>query len=338
MNRPENTIPWDQLIAVLSTEGTPADQALLQEWLQADPGNQELLDRLKKIWQADYPELDIYLNLDEKKAWADFAPKLLENQQPEIPVPISSIPITRKWYATRTVWMSIAASFLLLISVVIWYSTNSKDEIVATIHNEQKAVKLPDGSKIRLESNSLISISGTYNQEKRVITDVKGSVFFEIEHIAERPFIIDLGNITITDLGTSFSISRNADSIRIQVFTGKVAFTDKQSSQSREIPAGMYLNYQAATSHLPAQIQIDSLPASKNHLPLDFDNLPLAEVIHRLQLAFGESIVITDPSLLNMKLTAKLEGQTFEQAVIIICNSLGLKSELQHGNYFLSRR
>lgn len=67
-------------------------------------------------------------------------------------------------------------------------------------------LELPDGSRVWLNAASWIRYPTAFTGEKREV-EVKGEVFIEVAKDAKHPFIVSVGDMTITALGTAFNIN-----------------------------------------------------------------------------------------------------------------------------------
>jgi transmembrane sensor len=90
----------------------------------------------------------------------------------------------------------------------------------ATGTNQQKTVKLSDGTRIELNTNTNIQAEVTAGG--RTVKLERGEVYFEIAHDAKRPFVVLAGNRRITDLGTKFAVLRDGDYVKVVVKEGRV--------------------------------------------------------------------------------------------------------------------
>ncbi|NKR04533.1 FecR domain-containing protein, partial len=115
-------------------------------------------------------------------------------------------------------WAAAAAVLVLLASGIIWYITaGNREQLYVTAANEQKEISLPDGSTIALKPFTEIHVAGDYNQRARSIQLVKGEAFFNVVHNASKPFTVNMDESSVKDLGTSFTIRRSADTVKVMV-------------------------------------------------------------------------------------------------------------------------
>ncbi|MCG8320799.1 MAG: FecR domain-containing protein [Cytophagales bacterium] len=89
---------------------------------------------------------------------------------------------------------------------------------------EKLNVKLKDGTKIKLNSNSKLIFPRTFASKQRKVTLI-GEAFFEVSEDQSRPFIITSGQIATVVHGTSFNVRAfpYEPEIKVAVATGRVS-------------------------------------------------------------------------------------------------------------------
>ena len=118
---------------------------------------------------------------------------------------------------------AIAASLLLMVAAgaIGWQLWRAPSEqVFATAVGKMQAVRLADGSRMELNTNTRVRTDVT--AARRIITLDSGEAYFDVVHDAARPFVVYAGNRRITDLGTKFSVFRNGDDVRVTVREGRV--------------------------------------------------------------------------------------------------------------------
>lgn len=93
---------------------------------------------------------------------------------------------------------------------------------VAAERGERSSVVLPDGTEVKLNSASRLVYPGNFNRERRV--KLSGEAYFKVTPDKAHPFIVELGDIEVRVLGTSFNVSSYEDqeNIAIVLLKGKV--------------------------------------------------------------------------------------------------------------------
>jgi len=105
----------------------------------------------------------------------------------------------------RTMLFGSIAASLLAVAVgggLLW-TLLQKDEY-ATQLGETKAVTLPDGSVITLNTESRAAVH--YTQDSRKIALLNGEVLFDVAKNKTRPFIVKTRGLEVRAVGTSFSV------------------------------------------------------------------------------------------------------------------------------------
>ena len=138
---------------------------------------------------------------------------------------------------------------------------------------------------------------------------------------------------SVKDIGTSFLVEKQNDSIFLSVTNGKVAFINNLNQEAKELSAGMSLKFITGKKSFDPVITTDTVATEQNMLR--FDNTALQDVILKLEKVYKIKIILTDDDLLRKRLTANLEGQSFESAISIVCQSLNIKYFEKNRIYYL---
>ena len=75
---------------------------------------------------------------------------------------------------------------------------------VATLRGEIRTVRLPDGSKVTLDADTLLTVS--FGKASRRLRLERGRARFEVAH-ETRPFVVAAGDRSVTARGTIFDVS-----------------------------------------------------------------------------------------------------------------------------------
>lgn len=329
-NSPENMIPWDLINSSLQKQLTAEEDLQLQLWISASEENRELFALLKQIWTEKLDDYKTYLEADENTAWDSFRLELQPQPSSEKETNVIPVDFSKPRFSIIR-WASVAAVLIVAAGSIIWYVNSNDSGIYQTGVGEQKTISLSDGSSIRLLSNTRIEVSKEFNKSNREMDLKTGEAFFEVKHDEQIPFIVNLGTASVKDIGTSFFIGKQKDSIKLSVTSGKVAFINNSDNESRELSAGMSLKME--TSNFVPVITVDSITTKQNLL--HFENTVLPEVVLNLEKVYSKKILLTDSVLMQKRFTADLNGQSFERAINILSQSLNIKYSFENGVYYL---
>lgn len=173
------------------------------EW-RKDPDNARAYARVEKAWTtsqalADDPDI------------AALTAEALGQSPPRVQ---ARHMVSRLWRPITAGAMALAA--LGLISV--W--TLNRPHSYATGVGEQRTLRLADGSRVILDTDSRVDIRLRAN--RRSVTLVSGQAFFDVEGDPARPFVVTAGETTVTAVGTRFDVRRLGQGAKVTLIEGRV--------------------------------------------------------------------------------------------------------------------
>jgi len=320
-------IPWQLIAASFQGDLDAEEKAQLEQWLSLSPVNREKYAQWQQRWQGGFTNYDWYRQADAPAALRSLRERLSREEER----------IIRPAFRIRKMqWMAAAAVIIVLIGTGWWYFTGQAGTRYETAEKEQKTVTLPDGSSVSLQPRTTIQVAANYNKSERTITLSRGEAFFEVRHQAQSPFIVNLGTTSVKDIGTSFTIQKHADSIQVTVHTGKVAFVRNSTGEQHELAAGMALAFHNREESFGKINPAGQTPGAGGY-DSTFLDAPLAGIISYMETKYGKTIRLADSSLMQKKVTIRLAGESFDDAMKIICASLNLRYSEKAGVYILKK-
>ncbi|MFY0654751.1 MAG: FecR domain-containing protein [Cyclobacteriaceae bacterium] len=229
-------------------------------------------------------------------------------------------------------FMRYAASVILLAAVSYFlYNQVPQSEMieVATSAGETNEVVLPDGSKVSMDENSIISYSSPFDDKARNVT-FSGKGFFDIVKDPKREFTVLTNESKIKVLGTSFLVESNTrkQETKVVVETGKVGVSGLFSSVDQKLGAVELIPGQAGLVSAKEKITTyentdANYLAWKTHL-LDFDKSNLAYVFETLEDTYHIDIDLTEQSIANCQLSATYDHQPISSIMEILTQTFDL--------------
>ncbi len=114
---------------------------------------------------------------------------------------------------------TIALLIIALLGTGANYFFAPRQQTYATVVGGQKILKLADGSRIELNTDTVLRMSNGSRQ--REIWLVSGEAYFQIVHNQERPFVVHVGQHRVVDLGTKFFIRCDKSLTKVTLMEGK---------------------------------------------------------------------------------------------------------------------
>ncbi|EIP98954.1 Fe2+-dicitrate sensor, membrane component [Opitutaceae bacterium TAV1] len=185
--------------------------------------------------------------------------------------------------------------------------------------SERLLVTLGDGTKITLNSGSILSHPEIFGPYGRVVR-LTGEAFFDVSHDESRPFVVETPTLRIRVLGTRFNVRAFADGTKAQVslVKGKVQVTEIAPRNQEEakpvvLTPGEQYNFSPETRM--AKVQPVSAEAATGWMQDVFvwKREPAASAMRQLERRFGIGVEFSDPALSNEELNGTFEAESLEE-------------------------
>jgi ferric-dicitrate binding protein FerR (iron transport regulator) len=328
------------LTRYLSGEATAEERAHIEAWRKAAAENQHQFAEFEKIWQnataspVSVPDVD--------QAWNELSVRL--GFPPEAPpagilkTPLPPQRVSRRvFWSDRYVWAAAAILVLGIAALLYRFLQNADDLLVVTTsYAQQETVTLPDGSLVRLNSDSEIRFAKNFADSARYVT-LSGEAYFEVTH-DNLAFHVNTGNAQIKVLGTKFGIWARHELTRVTVREGRVSLRPLALPKDTAVElAANQMSSCQAQSHpeLPKSIDADHLLGWLEG-KIVFEQTPLAEVVAELQRVYNVGIELSNPALGANTITGSFHNKPIETVLASICLTMNLQYQQQAGKFVVS--
>jgi transmembrane sensor len=223
------------------------------------------------------PDLETWLQANPRHAGALLRAQALlytASQRAQLP-PLEAEPV-----APRRGWIKAGAGGLAACALVAlaWLGLGAQD--YRTDMGEIRQLALADGSAVTIDGQSRLSVD--LDRDLRQIRLKQGRALFRVAHNAARPFRVSVGAITVTDVGTVFTVSQNGADVTVLVREGEVEVAGAtgvirlKAGQRATFAAGR----PAVAQNLPPDAMDRAMAWSDGRFELDGDSLAsaLAEI------------------------------------------------------------
>lgn len=303
------------LAKYLNNEVTPVEKSEVEAWINQSEENREELEQSRKMLDS----VDAFYKAEDFNsvaAWLKVQSKMHSPQSKVIPINILRKEVILRFYKVAAILV-----FAVLLGTAGYYfgfrnkATEVYSEIISAEKQVIKEYLLPDGSVVALNSNSKLVFPRNFTGDTREVT-IYGEAFFDVKPDASKPFIINAGNAQVKVLGTSFNVKTYPENgtVEVVVATGKVQVSGKAGSNLNDnsrillVPGekGIVTN----TGSVAAKMENNNpnYLAWKTH-DFVFNEVALSEVIASLESTYHVNIVVAQPELNELKLTAHFENK-----------------------------
>lgn len=265
---------------------TTADVKAFSAW-RRDPENARAFSRLEAMWDAAG-------TLAQSPGMAGLADEALSRVE-------KARPRRRMRDAGRLIPLGVAGAMALVIGAgsLTWWSLQRPDAY-ATAIGEQRTVRLEDGSRIVLDTDSRVTVR--FTDARRVVTLAAGRAMFEVEGDPARPFFVQAGDTEVTAVGTRFDVRRSGSGARVVLVEGRV---DVHKPSSRTAQWTLEPGQQVTTSGPTPRVVAVNVPAETSWTVgrLTFENTPIAAAVTEVNRYTSKPIELRDERISSIRVS-----------------------------------
>jgi transmembrane sensor len=309
------------LMAYLNGDCSPDDRAAVEGWMASDPANRVMVERLRAAWNPPAPSA------------FDPGDRLRRHLQRSIAAtrPSPRVSTRRLWRmpAVAAALVTAAAGVFLAVRphAPPHHAAPAPIRDVATPRGQRAAFNLADGTRVTLDADSrLVQVSG------REVSLV-GRALFQVVHDSTRSFRVRTASGVVEDLGTEFVVSAYPEEPTTQVLvaSGAVAVRSPSALPSEAPLATLGKGEMASidgsgVARMAENVDVASELAwtEGRHV---FRRTPVAEVLAELGRWYDVELRVSDPVLLQRRLTASFGNQPTAQVLEMLSVALGVRVE-----------
>ena len=359
------------VVKIDSDDLSESERSELAIWLQESPSHKKEFIELARVWgnldvlqfvaevtpTAPEPYEQISANLFSTREQSP-ASRSLESEGHASEVQTGKAALMPQ--SKRHVYTAVAASFalfsLLFLLKVLPYGdaqlrSVERESFYITAIGEQRDINLPDGSHIKLNTSSSVKVN--FSATQRAIYLEQGEANFIVAKDKNRPFIVYVGQGSVTAVGTVFNVKLNRGVTDVLVTEGvvKVNPSVEESPSSKSVKdfsvdavasvvAGQKARFNASKI---TDLQVIKTADINQELAwhsgmLSFSDTPLREVIDEVSRYTSTQIVIDDKDVANLQVAGYFKAGETEAMLEVLQLSFGVKvTHLPNNKVLLSK-
>lgn len=249
----------------------------------------------------------------------------------------------KKQLSVRWYRVAIAAAVAVLFTVAVWnlakMNTSPMQEpfLAEVTGNSKVELTLPDKSSVKLNSES--SLSYMYENGKRV-TKLVGEAYFQVVKDKEHPFVVQVGDLNIEVLGTSFNVCsyNDSDVIETSLIEGSVRLYDsanpKETYMLKPSQKAIYSKNDRKIS-LQDTDNVKEIAWLQNHLI--FESEKLGVVFHRIERWYGVKITLMCPEIANDLISGSFKNEQLHYVMEALKMQYGFDYRITGNNILIDK-
>lgn len=306
---------YELIVKELTTEITDTEQIVLDNEMLDNPITSRKILAIKEFWNNFFPK--------------SIPNNIIEKTEKKLGFKYGFILKTRKSFLLKIAALII---FVLSFSFSAYQLLKPKQKLTLNEYScaqgKIKAIVLSDGTKVWLNSSSILIASEPFTDETREVM-LFGEAYFEVAHNAEQPFIVKSPGLETKVLGTHFNITAypGDEKHEISLYEGKVELNKKYNPNSKKFLVSGQIAYFTAKNNELKIINTDlGKPAQWRDGILRFYDEDMNSIAKKLERKFQTKILITDKEVGNLHFTANFDVEPLEKI-------LDLLKKAQNFNY-----
>ena len=288
---------------------TDAEIKELSDWIKNDR-------HLQNWWEEEFSKSDAGIN-----------PVLRDKLFARIKEQTQGKEETQGKEKPRTIRMNLwkwAAAIVLPICIAFftYYLVDSSQTvgapfIVKADKGDKATIELPDGTNVVLNSASQLSYLNNFGENGRRV-QLNGEAYFKVAHDEKHAFIVQVGDLEVKVLGTSFNVSayEDAKDVTVVLLEGKVGVYAQKMSHIMK--PGDKIEYNKATHRITAtQVHPnDYIEWTKGNIY--FEKESLENIMKTLSRIYDVEIRFDSNKLPNEYFTGTIPGGGIQNALNIL--------------------
>ena len=229
----------------------------------------------------------------------------------------------------------VAASVLVLIAVVfssIWTKGGNELVTISTSATERQEIVLPDGSEVNLNLNSSLSYLADWTDTDDRVVWLEGEAFLNVKKQNGKKFHVKTKDLTVEVVGTSFNVNCHREETEVYLEEGKIKLHLAEAGIQEMAPGDLFI-YSSDQAQIVEQRSNSAkeLYTGWKDGHLFFRDMPIGEVLHRIEENYAVKIEVLNPDLLKRPISTGVPTANLATAVAILEKTMGVDIALTDG-------
>ena len=304
------------VIKFLAGEISDSEMDILKVWLKEDLANRRIFDEENELWQksAIKTKLD---HFKTDKTWSDISTQLEIRKNRVNPIVILNKNNFRILIAAASI-----ACLVAIGGLTLWLTEkkSGKQIVVAsttfsTGEGEKARVFLADSTQVFMNSGSTLKYTTGYNIKERSV-ELTGEAFFNVRTNPEKPFVVQLGKMSVSATGTRFNVLSygNEDRVETTLEEGKIRVSIR-GQKTIDVKSGQQVVYFTKTNKAIVREVATETYTSWRENKLRFNDTPFEEVLRKIARRYNVTFEIRNRDLLDLKYTATFIDESIEDVM-----------------------
>lgn len=176
----------------------------------------------------------------------------------------------------------------------------------ATRVGEQRTQRLSDGSEVLLNTDTYLEV--VMSRGRRELHLRRGEAVFDVAKDEKKPFVVTVGDGTVTALGTRFLVRALDAEVTVNLLEGSVEVAREGQNERRRLAPGQRAAYVTAERGISVGAFDADVVLGWTEGRLEFDGSPLSAVIAEANRYSATKLRLVDPALAGMPVSGTFKA------------------------------
>lgn len=305
---------------VLSGEATEEDKILLRELLAENETNKWLYNQIKEYWKSR-----VVLN---EEVSADFEKQLYDKIDRKRGIRRVGRKFSYEFYKIACILL-----LCLTVGISLYYNFRPSSHLFTYATQNSKAdYRLRDGSYVKLNKNSSITLSSDFGDKNRRV-DLKGEAYFDVRKDKGKTFTVHSSGTETTVLGTAFDIK--ADEVRrkvtVSLLRGSIHFKARKCEVLLKPQEELvYCLSTGGYTKNTTDLQYNTAWVSGRYV---YTDISFGDFVRKLENIYKVKIDVSDPQILKRDISASfIVGQSVNEILSALEDELEFRYTMIDSN------
>lgn len=276
---------WEELVSLIDPACRESKLPLVM-----DPVTSKDYQWLLKTWQQ-LRQVFYWYDFDKRTAKVRLEQKLQNNHEK-----VSFQLMKTVWFRAAVILIAIISGAFLNTLIVGTVQEKSFTEITVP-PGQMTHIKLPDGSKVWLNSGSVFKYSGEFDNSSREVY-IDGEAFLEVAKDTQKPFRVNTNKFSVQVLGTTFNITAysNENKADVTLVEGLVQISSRSNHKLNRIVPGQCASIVDGNLKVITEVNTEFFTSWKEG-KIVFRKETLEEIAKKLERWYNVEIRFADEDL-----------------------------------------
>lgn len=313
------------------TEVCPAgEREALAAWRAADPAHEEEYARIRSYWNT---RVTTTRSIDPEREFRKLQRRIAAGSESRRSGMLRLLATRMGRYASMAAMLAVGLFCGWALS-----GPRAAERFAFITGSSISSFELPDGSRITLDKESRLEYDGDFGRDERNVRLV-GKGFFEVEKMPDKRFVVEMGDVQVSVLGTTFDASNRTEEgiVSASLVEGSVAF--RAGNQNLRLTPSRRAVYHVGSGEITvSEFDPEITTAWKDNL-FRYKSLTLEEVLEQLSARYDVRIITDAGDVGRTRFSGALETRlSVEQALDIVSRQTGMEWSKLDNVYFVTKR